>query len=290
MPETISSNIITSATVSIITCLLTLALKNFLERKLYTFKLRSNHDYEQRSQIKKIISKYKIRILETGESLNHRLWNFSNNCKEGWHISKDDDIHDKKYYQHSFCYRFLCFFAYCKKLENEMIYLDSTISESNDLEFIKYLKLFPQIFCDTDLFEGKKYDVSEPKDHFFKNDFLEIIDMMICPDGIITYTEFKSQLNSGKHQKIVTYISTISQDKTCLKWHTMNLFHFILMAFLTKYGYDFQQTPKLKLKYLAEQNPRNGLITNISKILNRNRLNKSAELKSVIKVLKANKN
>lgn len=261
-------------------------VKSIWEKNFHNFKLKADHKYEQRKKIKEAISKHKVRLMDSSESLNHRLWNFSDNCDKKWHKLRDDKTINELYYLESFTYRFLSFFAWCRKIEKEMLYLDSTISDSEDLEFIKYLKIFPQMFCDTALFYGHEYDASHATDHFFKDDFLHMVDSLITDEGVITYSEFKRKSDSAEYMKMVNYIDGISDKKACLRWYSLSLFHFVLMAFLTKFGYDFQQTSKDKLKLLSGKIPENILADNLSKILERNHLNKTSEMKSVLKVVK----
>jgi hypothetical protein len=225
--------------------------------------------------------------MDSSESLNHRLWNFSENCDKNWHKRRDGKTINELYYLESFSYRFLAFFAWGRKIEKEMIYLDSTVSDPEDLELIKYLKTFPQMFCDTALFDGREYDTSHAIDHFFKDDFLHMVDSLITDTGVITYSEFKEKSDSAEYTKMIDYIDGVSGDKACLKWHSLSLFHFVLMAFLTKFGYDFQQTSEVKLKLLSGRIPANILAVNLSKILERNHLNKTSEMKSILKVVKS---
>ncbi|TMO88103.1 hypothetical protein [Pseudoalteromonas ruthenica] len=276
-----------SAIVTVFMFIASSIVKSIWEKHFHNFKLKADHKYEQRKKIKEAISKHKVRLMDSSESLNHRLWNFSDNCDKRWHKLRDDKTINELYYLESFTYRFLSFFAWCRKIEKEMVYLDSTISDSEDLEFIKYLKMFPQMFCDTALFNGHEYDASHDTDHFFKDDFLHMVDSLITDEGVITYSEFKRKSHNAEYTKMISYIDGISDERACLKWHSLSLFHFVLMAFLTKFGYDFQQTSKDKLKLLSSKVPENILANNLSEILERNHLNKTREMKSVLKVVKS---
>lgn len=276
-----------AAAVTVFMFIISSVVKSIWDKHFHNFKLKADHSYEQRKKIKEAISKHKVRLMDSSESLNHRLWNFSENSDEGWHKLRDGKTINDLYYLESFSYRFLAFFAWCRKIEKEMIYLDSTISDPEDLELIKYLKIFPQIFCDSALFDGHEYDHSHATDHFFKDDFLHMVDSFITEEGVITYSEFKEKSNSSEYTEIINYINGISNDKTCFKWYSLNLFHFVLMAFLSKFGYDFQQTSNSKLKELSEKVPANILAINLPIILKRNHLNKTNEIKSVLKVVES---
>jgi len=108
---------IIAAFVSIFTLLITSLIKPFWEKHFHKFKLKSVHDFEQRKQIKEAISKNKTMLLNSAESLNHRLWNFSKNSDKKWHSFNENDNLEDKYYLVSFCYRFLAFFAWCRIIE-----------------------------------------------------------------------------------------------------------------------------------------------------------------------------
>jgi hypothetical protein len=143
-----------SAIVSIIVVLLSFLLKTWFERYFLLFRLEAEHRYEQKKKIKDVIAKNKTPLLDAGESLNHRLWNFAVNYKEGWHKISGELDPDQHYYLASFTYRVLAFFAWVRRVENQMVYLDATIASRDDLNFLKFLRLLDQVMCDTALFKG----------------------------------------------------------------------------------------------------------------------------------------
>lgn len=145
---------IISASVSIITVILSFMFKSFFERHFYVFKLESEHQYEQRKKIKEILSRNKIHLLSASDSLRHRLWNLLENYPKNWHVVRNEMDFVDSYYLRSFVYRILCFFAWIRKLEREIVYLDTTVASKQDLELIKFLRLFPAILCDVQLFSG----------------------------------------------------------------------------------------------------------------------------------------
>lgn len=115
-----------------------------------------------------------------------------------------------------------------------------------------------------------------------------MIDTLITDDGVISFSTFKGKSNDLEYQKIINHFSEIANDKSCLKWHTLNIFHFMLMAFLSKFGYDFQKTSRNKLLLLSNRNPKNILTENIIEILNRNQLERTKEIKLVMDALRGN--
>lgn len=272
-----------AAAVSILTLLLRAVTNPIWERNFHKFKLESNYKYDQRKRVREAISKHKVPLLNSAESLNHRLWNFSKNAPKAWHIQKDGEDISEKYYLLSFCYRFLLFFSICRKIDLELIYLDSTVSTKKDLDFLKYLKLFPQIFSDTEIFKGTDYNHSVATDHFFSDEFRELVRVMSDDDDkTLSYSEFKKKVKEKEFTNLISYFSGISANHSCLRWQLLNSFHFILMAFLNDYGYDFQKTSKVKILELAQSLPPNRLIKNACILIERVRLNNNKEVRKAI--------
>jgi hypothetical protein len=274
---------IISASVSMLMFILTAFTKPFWEKHIHNYKLKADHEYEQKKKIKEIIATHKIKLLDSAEHLNNRLWNFSSNISSGWH-HKNPDSSIEQYYLPSFAYRFTCFFAYCRKIEKEMVFLDSTISAKEDLVFIKYIKLFLQLFCDSSLMQGSNYNHEHDADHFFKDDFLSLLDLMTKDNGIKSFNEFKS--DKVHFTKIYSYIDEISDNSSCRKWYTIQIFHFLLMSFMNTYGYDYQYTEKNKMGNLSRSKGMNIFIKNIEPIIKRYSLNSDKNIRMSITALK----
>ncbi|WFV19471.1 hypothetical protein NFJ22_06940 [Citrobacter braakii] len=257
---------------------------SFWDKYFHKYKIKIDHEYEQRKKIKEAISKYKVPLLSSAEDLNHRLWNFSTHCHKGWHILGPNESVGEKYYLQSFCYRLLAFLAWCKKFERESIYLDSTLSAKNDLTFVKYIKTMQNTFSNAFIFNGLNYDSEHATDHFFKDELAILVEHMITPEGVITFTDFK-KIDKEHYQKMTLYISSILTSRNCNKWYLMNGFHFILMAFLSKYGYDYQKTELQKLKGLRKSQPQNIIAENLNVIVKQGKLDGCKEMKKAINVL-----
>ena len=89
-----------SATVSLVTFILSSLFKPWFEKHFVIFKLEAEHQYEQKKEIKKVIARNKAHLLDAAESLNHRLWNLANNYAEGWHYVSDLSTLSNQYYWH----------------------------------------------------------------------------------------------------------------------------------------------------------------------------------------------
>jgi hypothetical protein len=193
--------------------------------------------------------------MNASETLNHRLWNFSNNYVEKWHHIDDyySNITKENYFV-SFVYRFISFYAWQKKLDNEMIFLDTTIALKSDLVMIKYFKIFQQIMCDTRLFNGLKYDKSNSTDHFFNNNFEEMISIFIKPDSVLSFPHFKADIDNYIQTitPIMDFINGVAPDENRYRWEKIQILHICLLAFLNTFGYDYQYTNETKLRILSE--------------------------------------
>ena len=233
---------LTAALIVAVTAILTLVLKWWLSKYFHLFKLKSEHEYEQRQQIKKILSQNKIRLLDACERLNLRLWNFFNHKHEReWH--KAD-----KYYLVSFTYWMVVVFSWIRKLEMEMVYVDTTISSKVDMEFIKYIHVFPQVMCDAGLFAKLSYDSKHPTDHFFRGKLDSMADSLIAESKVMTSTEFEA--NDKAQQEIRDMSSFIEKllPNSELSWGRVKCLHLLVIAFLNSFGYDFQRTKRSKYK------------------------------------------
>ncbi|MBO2659712.1 hypothetical protein [Shewanella algae] len=283
-PKIIAAVVSGSVTLSVL--ILKGLTKPFWEKHFHHFKIRTEHRYEQKKKIKEAISKYKVPLIDAAESLNHRLWNFSGNCSKDWLTFKPKEKIKDKYYLQSFCYRYLVFFAWCRKIEKELVYLDSTLSDKDDLYFVKYLKTMQNIFCDVSLFDGRNYDSEHAVDHFFKDQLLSMADSLITESGVVSFSEFQTW-NISKYKKVSDYFSTISKNQDCNKWFALHGFHFVLMAFLSKYGYDYQKTSKCKLEQLRDNTPQNLVANNLFELVRKSHLDKCKNMKVTMKVLRA---
>ena len=76
--STIQAGII-SAIVALLTTILSLLTKGWIEKKIHVNKLETEHKYEQQKGLKNLLSKNKMQLLNISEQLNHRLWNYIEN-------------------------------------------------------------------------------------------------------------------------------------------------------------------------------------------------------------------
>jgi len=184
-----------SICVSILTFLVTNWLKNYFENKLLQRNLETEHKFEERKKIKEAIAKYKVHLLTACEDVNHRFWNLSSNHNKDW-IKINGDYGKEHYYFHSTVYKLLCLYFWVGKIKKEMIFLDTTIASNEDLEFIKFLKFFPNVMCDLTFIVGKDADGDYAIDHFFRTNFELLPDCISEKEGPKSYADFKNCIST----------------------------------------------------------------------------------------------
>lgn len=277
-----------AALVSLVTVLLGFLFKAWFERHFLIFKLESEHRYEQKKKIKEVLARHKTQLLDAGEALNHRLWNFSENYVENWHAPPQSSPLSEHYYLSSFVYRLLVFFAWIRRVESKMVHLDATIASKDDLAFVKFLRLLTQIMCDVELFLGLEYDKSYAWDHFFHNNFVHMCECFVVDDDVISFAEFKENKNnsSDEAKSMVEFLGGVNPHEQRLRWDRIQVMHYVLLMFMNSYGYDFQYTSEAKVRELIYRQPRpNKVIGNLNSFLSRMHLQRQKEVKKVINAL-----
>ncbi len=277
-----------SVVVSFITFLLTIVIKNYFENRLHKRKLETEHKFNQQKMIKEVLAKYKVHLLTSCEDFNYRMWNFSENYSKRWHFisEKDNDYSKHHYYFHSFIYRFLSVLAWIKKIQKEMIFIDTTLASKNDLEFIKFLRVIPQLFCDLQFVEGKNADGTYATDHFFRDKLNLFPDVIISENGIKSYSEYIENLNDTQKPlyELYNWFNGISPDENRKRWDRLYFLHLIVIIFLNNYGYDFQKTDKNKLKQVLATSRKQVNMSDFFELLSEYKLDENKEIESLIKL------
>lgn len=261
-------------------------LKSTLELSSHASKLDQEHEYDQKKKIKEVISKYKIRLIDSAESLNHRMWNFNANHSEKWHLNNNKSIEDQ-YYLYSFVYRILAFFSWCRLTEKDMVFLDSTIASNKDLDFVKFLKLLPQVMCDAALYDGLGYNHSHDTDHFFLNNFQSILDQVHSQDGVLSFDEFKYKVTENEIDVsgIINFMSGLSPEEDRPRWFRLQAMHYTLLMFINVFGYDFQYTDVSRINELKVKHKNNPSLENLKKMIFKIKLHENSEVNAILGIL-----
>ncbi len=242
---------VTSIVTWFITTFISVRVKRHNEQKLHEEKLSYEHKLEEQKKIKESISKNKIQLINAAESLNHRLWNFSSNWNEEWHHSKGEE---PSYYELSFVYRILKFYWWVFKVDNELVYLDTTLSSNSDMDFIKYLRIFPCIMCQATLFDGLKYNHEHDIDHFFRHNLESMISSVEKNREFPSFQEFEKsyETKEGAFKSLYIFLDGMSPNERRLRWTRISSLHLLIVSFLNGYGYPFQFTNSNKLTTIKE--------------------------------------
>jgi len=276
-----------SICVSVLTFLIINWLKNYFENKLLQRNLETEHKFDQRKKIKEAIAKYKVHLLTACEDVNHRFWNFSSNHKKDW-LKIGGDYGAENYYFHSTAYKILCLYAWVGKIKKEMIFLDTTIASKEDLEFIKFLKFFPNVMCDLTFIVGKDADGDYAVDHFFRTNFELLPDYISDKDGPKSYADYKKNIPKLKTDlhSLYEYIDGVSPNEKRMRWDRLHLLHLTAIIFLNNYGYDFQQTDDKKLEEVITMPKVSSYTKNYFNFLKEYKLDDNKEVKRLESIAK----
>lgn len=267
---------ILSALISAVTSIGTvLIFKPLIEKHLLKFNLKHSYIFEQSKKVQNHIAKHKIQLLRSAELLNNRMKNFAKNYHKGW-LDVNGMYQEDNHYIDTTVYRFLAFYAQIQLIENDLIYIDSTISQKKDIRMLKYFRLFYDVMCDVEMFNGFEYDINIAKDHFFTTPFYNFSNNLIENGKVInldTYLEKKNELLS-KIKDVYIFFDSMSPKEKRLRCERLKIFHIILIAFLNEYGYDYQKTSSKTLKLLKKELGNYKLINNLKPLIKKYKLKK----------------
>jgi len=285
----LSSEIIIPIIVSFITALATIKYKSNKDDLSHKNKLKFEHSLSEQKKIKESISKNKIQMINACEMLNHRLWNLSEFYEKKWHFVDGDFTKETKYYFHSFIYRLGAIIWWSSKIENELIYLDTTIADKDDLDFLKFCKFIHIILSQVKLFNNLDYNGEKDYDHFFYHKLIKEINCLSNENktDIINYDLYEKDLtdNLEKMKGICSFIDGVHPKEDRLRWNRLYALHLTIIAFLNNYGYDFQKTSKqqieeiVKVMSLSENN--DTVLLNFVQLLQKIKLDKNKEVQKI---------
>jgi hypothetical protein len=248
--------IIISSLTSILIFFLGWIIRIIYERTSLNYKLRKEYHFEQKKKLKEEIAKNKMHLLNAGEELNHRLWNFSQNVGENWHSkTKEEIFNSEQYYIKSFVYRFLKFLHWVIETEKDTISFDTIVANKKDILFLKYVKTFKDIFTDADLLKDLGYNKTHNTNHFFKNDLKTYTKLVTINGEVIDFDEFKETLlvEYDTLEKVVEYFSKIENLNSDKNLNILRACHLIIIKFLNTFGHDYQKTNSEKINKITEK-------------------------------------
>ncbi|ENP8455623.1 hypothetical protein ACEI25_002265 [Photobacterium damselae] len=292
MSDTVVSSIIVPALVSLVATVVTLFLKSIAESKTHERKLSMDHKLSEKKKIKESISKHKTPVLNAFEELNHRLWNLGKTHQEEWHKLNGVYLQDDKYYFHSFVYRLSAVICWADKVDRDMVFLDTTISDKEDLDFLKFCKFVNIFLCQTSTYKGLDYNESQPVDHFYRHLLVKEANNLLNGEGrVISYSVFESDLSSKvKSMKgICQFIDSVSPTEERYRWGKLYCLQLLIVCFMNSYGYDFQKTTDNQIKeiiaVLKLHRHGDSMLQEFKEALKKQKLDTNDEISKLINVI-----
>ena len=217
---------------TLVTLFLTSIIKKLFDKNFLVFKLETEHRYEERKKVKDVLSKNKVHLLNACEKLNHRLFNLTKNHDKKWHYVAGN-YKTRGYYFSSSIYRIAHVYARIEIIERELILLDTTIATKEDLDFVKYLRVFREVLSDLFLMKGiDGYDDGGETDHLMRGSVDSMARALIKDDGTICDAdEFVESKNVylPKLKSICSFFDSISPEEKRYRWDRLQTLHLSLI-------------------------------------------------------------
>ncbi len=202
-------------------------------------KLSVEHEYEQRKKLRDLIDRYRGRVLEAAEQLDHRIWNLYGNHGEAWHdMGGAYEATATNYYFRTTIYRFLKLQVLVRQFEREAVFLHAGIANDSDYVFVKGLKALSWACTEPDLFHGLNYDASDEYDHIFSDHLRSCCDAVTREGVILPIEEVTTPEVLAKLDPVLRLFDAIGPTGSPLRWDRLVVFHLLLRGFLNEFGYD----------------------------------------------------
>ena len=170
--------ILISAGVSLLTALGTFQTRIWGD----TLLLRRQHEWEQRKDLQKLVSRYHARLLEAALDWDRRMQQaYAGECR--WlTFEHPSQIRNRdQYFFHSMVYRFLALLTTARQFEKEAFFIDARISDKHkELDFLRYAKSFIWALTSSDL---TPQDGMPGRDHFPNDVFRALLDRCVPASG-----------------------------------------------------------------------------------------------------------
>src|SRR5262249_35108870 len=131
---TINASVSAALIAAVVSGLVTLATKLWLDRRAHQSDLEADYRHEQRKSLQALIGRYHGGLLEHAVSWNYRTLNLFANVERGW-LQRGGEYCDRShYYFHSSVYRLLALLGLAQLFEDQQIYIDARYVETRELE------------------------------------------------------------------------------------------------------------------------------------------------------------
>jgi hypothetical protein len=272
---------------SIITTLVTPILKYRYDRSLEARKVEIAYRSEQQKALRDHIARHKGLLLEAGENLNHRYWNFYYHEKAGWLNLNGRYFGDCGYYATSFAYRLLAMLCITRLVEKKSLFIDATVATEADFNFLKALKLNMRVWTDTALFESLTYDTGVAKDHFFRDNLAAMVDQFQADGNVLSLAEFIEAVHQKRHPYIdvFKYMDNVCSGEGRYRFDRIVCAHLVLLATLNSFGYDYQESTIERIKEAAIKCENMAVLENLCGIIKQLKLEEDRGFHQLLQVL-----
>jgi hypothetical protein len=277
---------LTTSALTLLHSLFGAPLKYWLEKKALRHRLATEYEYQQRKNLRDLITKYRGRLVEAGEALNHRIWNFYRNEPHHW-LDASGRYADSGYYFRSWAYRLLNVLAVARLFEKQAMFIDSRIAEKTDLDFIKYVKALGWAACDVSLFDGLNYPADRQTDHLFK-DIVRLICDTCCADGNFLDQDAVHQVLQGKsqdrrYQSVHRFLDGLKRAR----WDRIVVIDLFVMAFLNTFGYETQHSTAKDFDKVVREIENEQILRNLRRWLVKLGLEKETGARLIVNAIEA---
>ena len=242
--------------------------KYWIEKKALRNRLATEYEYEQRKSLRTLIGRYQGQLVESGESLNHRMWNLYQNEAKGW-LRQDGKYEEVPYYFQSWAYRFMNFFAVVRFFEREATYIDARVAEQTDLDFVKFIKAFNWAACDVALFEGIDYDAFHQTDHLFRDNLRRICDACCKEGAFLDHDKIHAVLREKANLSIYRFLDDLKSNEDRLRWDRLLVIDLLIMAFLNTFGYAVQRSTQNDFRTVVQKIRHPKILDNLQRWLSK---------------------
>jgi hypothetical protein len=276
-----------AAGTSILTLILSLAFKPFIDKISKAYQLHIEYQYEQRKKIKDTISKYKIHVVNAFDNLCGRLNNLANNHTMQWHYVSGEFKNTGSEYFQTTIYRVLYLFSWIKIIEDKLVFLDTTIADKEDLYFLKYLKATKRVIQRQMLTYNLQSQDESRKDVVFRDNLDEMCLWMIKGEEVMAFPEFRENIEQKlPHFKVLCqFIDGINPEENRRRWDRLYCIQILGLSFLNSFGYDFQKTSKEKMVSRFTKHKKHDIYDNLIQHVHKYELHEEPEMKKSIEIL-----
>jgi hypothetical protein len=231
-----------SALIAAIALILSTPLQYMFSRRALEHKLKSEYEYEQRKELRKLIGRYHGRLVEAADAWRNRMNNLYDHQAEG-RMAAHGNYTEPDYYFGTTVYRFMTLASLARQFESEAFYLDARIAEQSDLDVLKYVKALRWIMTDLELIRGLDYEAWDARDHFLNDRYRGLCDAFAVESRLPSLAEFEGR--AGREPALepaLCFFDGLLADEDRLRWDRLVAHHLLVMGFLNLAGYDMQHS------------------------------------------------